>query len=155
MPCALDPNILRTHEWHLCDTSCNTSHVDSGRYSGDKCASSSWSQYTADTCLAFMWILSLDKARFYSRVIWVYTVLGPVHYVNLRGVWCTLSFFFFFFCFVLFCFSVRSLRSAVSEPALYCLPKSFFIFITPTNHLHAKPLSIPILVNYFLRDVFM
>ena len=28
-------------------------------------------------------------------------------------------------------------------------------FITPTNHSHAKPLSVPILVNYFLWNVFM
>ena len=26
---------------------------------------------------------------------------------------------------------------------------------TPTNHSHAKPLSLPILVNYFLWNVFV
>ena len=29
------------------------------------------------------------------------------------------------------------------------------MLFTPTNHSHAKPLSIPILVNYFLWNVFM
>ena len=37
----------------------------------------------------------------------------------------------------------------VSEPGTY------LTLGTPTKHSHAKPLSIPILVNYFLRNVFM
>ena len=47
----------------------------------------------------------------------MYTVLGPISFVYLRGVWCTFLFYFF---------SEQSVHSAVSEPALYCLPKSFF-----------------------------
>ena len=37
---------------------------------------------------------------------------------------------------------------------LTALPRGRF-YSTPTNHLHGKPLSIPILVNNFLWNVFM
>ena len=45
-----------------------------------------------------------------------------------------------------------ALRFSLSE-----IKMQYFIltFYTPTNHSHAKPLSLPILVNYFLWNVFL
>ena len=134
--CALDPNILRTHEWHLCDTSCNTSHLDSGRYSGDKCASSSWSQYTADTCLAFMWILSLDKARFYSRGDLSLHCPWSRPFCLLNGCLVYAFVFFFFFFFFLFCFVFQ-----YEVCVLRCLSRLYTVYLSPFLYLSRLPIS--------------
>ena len=71
----------------------------------------------------------LTSPFFIQGVIWVYTVLGPVHFVYLRGVWCTLSFFFFFQYKVCVLRCLSRLYTVYLSPALYCLAKSFFLYL--------------------------
>ena len=148
-----------------------------------------WSQYTADTWMAFVWhFLQHIPCRFRQVFGWqvciiklipIYCGHVPGIYVNfifgqspflfkgwsgstLSRPFCLLKgclvyafvFYFFLFCFVLFSqYEVCVLRCLSRLYTVYL--SLFFIFITPTNHSHAKPLSIPILVNYFLWNIFM